>query len=300
VAAVFWQAGPWLPLILALETVQLLSDVMAMRWLLRHCLGDIPWSTWVRSSAVAYAMMILLPAGRAAGEVARATLLARHVGTKAAATAGAQLQTAYVGAILVASALEGVTVAVAFGASTPLAWLLGGNALLMAVTCAGLLALLWDARAARWLEGLRRRLPGASDAKAHWDPGPRRSVPLQAGVICACGRATQIFQYGVILAAVGGTPNARGALVAHGVHLVGATAGDVVPNQLGIVDGTYSAFAGALGLGDNPARALSIAFVAHAAQLTLAALCVLVAAVTRDVASPSSADRPSVHAGARS
>jgi hypothetical protein len=245
-------------------------------------------------------MMILLPAGRAAGEVTRATLLAKHVGANAAATAGAQLQAAYVTAILVASAVEGATVAGAYGARTPLAWLLAGNAVLMAGTCAGLLALLWDARAGRWIEKLRERFSSATEARSEWDPGTRKSVPVRAGFICACGRATQVVQYGVILAAVGGTPNVRGALVAHGVHLVGATAGDVVPNQLGIVDGTYSAFAGALGLGDNPARALSIAFVAHAAQLSLAAICVLVAAVTRAEPSPSSASRPSVHANARS
>lgn len=108
------------------------------------------------------------------------------------------------------------------------------------------------------------------------------------------------MQYGVILAAVGGARTVQSAFVAHGIHLVGATLGDLVPNQLGIVDGTYSAFAGALGLGDKAANAISIAFVAHAVQLSFAAVCVLVAALTRPEERPRSEGRASVHADARS
>ena len=300
VASVFWQAGPWIPLILALESVQVMSDVFALRWLLRRHLGDIPLGTWVRSSAVAYAMMILLPAGRAAGEVTRATLLAKNVGTTTAATVAAQLQVAYLSAIVVASATECIVVSTTFGVHTPLAWFLAANALLMTLTCGGLFALLSDGRVGQWIERFQKQFSSASDAQSAWDPGLRKGFPLRAGAICVAGRLTQIAQYGVILAAVGGTRSVRGALVAHGIHLVGATLGDLVPNQLGIVDGTYNAFAGALGLGDKAANAISIAFVAHAVQLSLAAVCVLLAAVTRPEERESSAGRASVHADARS
>jgi hypothetical protein len=79
--------------------------------------------------------------------------------------------------------------------------------------------------------------------------------------------------------AIGGSPTLRGALTAHGIHLVGATLGDLLPNQLGVVDGAYRAFAPMLGLGHAPERALSIAFVAHTAQLTLASVCVVAASI---------------------
>ena len=73
----------------------------------------------------------------------------------------------------------------------------------------------------------------------------------------------------------------HGAFLAHGIHLVGATAGDMIPNQLGVVDGVYKTFAPVLGFASAPARALSIAFVAHITQLLCASLCVVVAALTK-------------------
>jgi len=87
----------------------------------------------------------------------------------------------------------------------------------------------------------------------------------------------------VLLAAVGGVASVRNAFIAHGIHLVGSTVGDVLPNQLGAVDGAYRAFAGAIGFAEAPARALSIAFLAHAVQLSCAAACIVVGALTRRV-----------------
>jgi hypothetical protein len=294
VVKILLQAGSWLPVIVGLEVVQLLSDVVALHLLLgQHDYGQrnqrehdedqrmarqVPPSTWVRSSAVAYAMMVLLPAGRAAGEVARATLVARHVGTGRAATASAELQASYLTAIALSSAAACAVVSIKFGLHTPLALLLAGNALMMTFFTVSLFAVLWDARAGRWMTQLRQRFGD------HTPPieTPRvRRVPLRAMLVCASGRGAQLVQYGVLLSAVGGTASIGGAFIAHGIHLVGATLGDAVPNQLGVVDGTYRTFAPALGFGDAPARALSIAFLAHAAQLAMAGICVVVAALTR-------------------
>ena len=57
------------------------------------------------------------------------------------------------------------------------------------------------------------------------------------------GRWLQVAQYGVAVLAVGGTLSWRGAFVGHGIHMVGATVGAAVPNQVGVVDGAYVAFA---------------------------------------------------------
>ena len=291
-----WQARAWLPVAVALELFQLCSDFFTLRMLLGDRKSDVPVATWVRSSAIAYAMMILVPAGRAAGEVTRATLVAKHVGAARAATASAQLQSAYVFAIALWSAIECVVVATRLGVRAPLGLLLGANTLLMMTLSAGLLAILWDARVGHWLEGLRSRFV-RSARQPPLEPSVRRRLPWQAAGLCSLSRTAQVVQYAVILRAVGGIPTVRSTLIAHGIHLVGTTLGDVLPNGLGVVDGAYRTFAANVGFGDSPARALSIAFVAHLSQLMVATASLLVLALSRRSAPGGSA--PHASEGAR-
>jgi lysylphosphatidylglycerol synthase-like protein len=285
VAHVLVQAGPWLPAIVALELAQMLSDVVALRALLPAERRDVPTIAWVRSSAVAYAMMILLPAGRAAGEVTRATLIAKHVAVPRVAIASTQLQAAYLIGIAMASAGAGVGVACGFGVRTLLVTLLAVNVAITSVTAVVLIGALADARVWRWLEKLRRKL--TRDSAPPGVDTTRRPIRWQAIAACCGGRSAQLVQYGVILTAIGGAPTVQGALTAHGIHLVGATIGDVLPNGLGIIDGVYRAFASVLGLGAAPERALSIAFIAHAVQLSLAGVCVVVASIVGHAERPT-------------
>jgi hypothetical protein len=245
-------------------------------------------------------MMILVPAGRAAGEVARAALVSTHIGPARAATASTQLQAAYLSANGLLSLIEMALVATFLGFATPLALLLGGNVLFQAVVSTALLAILWDARVGRWLDKLRKRFAPRAAEHPPLDPAFRRRIPWRPFLVSSASRSVQLVQYGIILYAVGGVPIPRGAVIAHGIHLVGATLGDLLPNQLGIVDGTYRALAGDLGFADAPARALSIALVARIAQLILAAACVVVAAGTRSAGSRAPASSASAGAGARS
>jgi hypothetical protein len=278
VAHVLWQARSWIPLIVALELAQALGDVVTLRSLLGR---DVPRRTWLRSSAVAYAMMILVPAGRAAGEVARAALLSRQVGATRAACASMQLQSAYVFAIGLVSGVEYTVVASRMGAASPLALLLAANAVLMVAFSSGLLAIQWNARLGRWLERLLRRLShGGEDPPTATVDGGRR-IPWRQAAICVASRTAQVIQYGVILQAVGGQTSIGRAFVTHGIHLVAATVGDVLPNGLGIVDGTYRTFAAEVGFAGAPERALSIAFVAHLAQLIVATAAVITLVAAR-------------------
>jgi len=300
VAAVLLQAGRWLPIIFALEVFQMGTDVLALRSILEGRWRQIPLATWVRSSAISYAMMTLLPAGRAAGEVTRATLFSVHIGTPRAATAGTCLQAAYLSANGMLSLAACLAVASRFGLRAPLAMLLAGNVVFQAIIAGSLLAILRAARIGRWLDRTRRRfVPGAEDSPA-LETGERRRIPWRAALVCSVGRAAQTLQYGVILYAVGGTLTARNAFITHGIHLVGATLGDMLPNQLGVTDGAYRAFATDLGFAGEPARALSIAFVVRIAQLSLAAICVVVASLTRHGASHGGASPGSLRADARS
>jgi Lysylphosphatidylglycerol synthase TM region len=293
VLAVLWQARAWLPVIVTLELMQALSDVLALRVLLGARTARITTPTWVRSSALAYSMMVLVPAGRAAGEVARVALLSRHVGAATAARASTQLQSAYVLAIGSLSAIEGAVVASRLGVRSPLALLLAGNALVMATLAAGLVAILLNARVGRWLDRLRRRIAASHGGRGPEHPTPasepepddpstqRRGLPWKAAAVCLVGRTIQLVQYGAILRAVGGVATFGGAFAAHGIELVGATVGDVVPNQLGVVDSAFRAFASEVGFADAPARALSIAFLARIARLLGAAASLVILATAR-------------------
>jgi hypothetical protein len=86
------------------------------------------------------------------------------------------------------------------------------------------------------------------------------------------GRLLQTVQYGVLLAAVGGSASVSAAFIAEAIHLVGAGLGDLVPNAVGITEGAYRLFADVLGLAETPARAIGIALLARLVQLVLATL----------------------------
>lgn len=281
VANVLMQAWLWLPLIVALEATQAFGDFVGLRLILRERWEQVPARTWVRSGSVAYAMMVLLPAGRAAGEVTRATLLSTHIGTPRAATASTLLQAAYLSANGVLSLAACVVVAASFGGQSVLAVLLAGNVLVQGIICTGLILTLRNERLGEWLERTRLRIFPHARPSPPIEPEARRTLPWASAGSCFVSRSVQLVQYGVVLHAVGGVATVRNAFVAHGIHLVGATIGDFVPNQLGVIDGAYRAFAPDLGFADAPARALSIAFVVRIGQLIFASICVLATAVTR-------------------
>jgi hypothetical protein len=294
VASILWQSGRWVPLVFLLELVQLSSDFVALRTILGERSKEIPAGTWVRAMSVAYAMMSLLPAGRVAGEVARGTLFAKHVGAPRAATTGTQLQAAYLVANAVLSLAAWIVVATRFGLDAPLALLLSGNVVFQAVVAGGLLAILRDVRVGRWIGRVRKRIFKHAPEQPPLDPSERKRIPYGAMVACTAGRSAQVVQYAVILHAVGGIVTVPNAFIAHGIHLVGASLGDLLPNQLGVTDGIYRAFAADLGFAAEPARALSIAFVVRIAQLSLSAVCVVVTALMRqseprELSSPTSA-----------
>lgn len=303
VARVLVEAGPWLPLVVALELYQAFSDFLSLRFILGKDWTKVPPRTWLRSSVLAYALMVLVPAGRAAGEVTRATLLASALGAPRAATTSTQMQAAYLAANGLLSLIEMVVVGLLFGFGSTLAWLLFGNVVFQFLVSAGLLAILWDARLGRFLERLRQRFVSGATEHAPVHPEVRRKIPWGGFAISSISRGVQLVQYGVVIHAVGGALSVRGACVTHGIHLVGATLGDLVPSQLGVMDGIYRAFAGVMGFGSAPERALSIAFVVRIAQVLLALGCVLVATITRPhvprATDPEEAPAPA-RAGARS
>jgi hypothetical protein len=156
-----------------------------------------------------------------------------------------------------------------------LAPMLLGNAAICGVLGGGVFLLLQSralaGRARRLLERIAPRTPPGS-AKA-----PSRRSSAQAVALCTLGRAIQTLQYGVAVLAVGGTFGLRSSVTSAGIHLVGASGGDLVPNQVGAMEAAYRYFAEPLGFAEAPARALSIAVLMHGVQAGVALVGLLVA-----------------------
>jgi hypothetical protein len=265
VLGVLRDARTLFPVVAALEVCIAIADVFAAAMLLGKSRPAVITSAWLRSTLSAYAATILLPAGRAAGEAARAIILSRSVGAARATAACSHLQSC---ALLANAAMSMVCGLVVIGSDAGglLAVALLVNGLVCGSLGAGLLAISRSGKVAAWLRKRFHRFVRAEPSQTLPSAGEVRN----AVAFCFTGRAIQAIQYGVIVRAVGGSFGANAAMTALGIHLVGAAIGDLIPNQLGATEGAYRAFASTLGFATEPARALSIALMARTTQLLLA------------------------------
>lgn len=102
-------------------------------------------------------------------------------------------------------------------------------------------------------------------------------------------RALQAVGVGLLLAAIADTRGLaalRGGLLGQAVHLVGSSAGDLIPLQLGATDGGFVLAAPLLGMGT--ADAVAAALVLHGVHLAWTATGALVPLFWR----PGSAREP--------
>lgn len=276
VVAALGDAGPYVPVLAALEVVVVFTDIGAFVTLLGPDAGRVSARGWLRSSSLAYGCSILLPAGRTASEAARASVLAAYVGGLRAATAAAQLQAS---ALVADGLISGVAALVVLGVQNNhrLPALLAGNLLLTVAGGATLLVLIRNRRVA---QALGRRFPRlfARFAAGEGDP---YTWGLGACTWSFAGRAIQVFEFGFAVLAVGGSFDAATAFVAFGIHAVSATVGVAVPNQVGVADGAYVLFADTLGFANAPARALALMLAVRATQVALALVCFFVPLLVR-------------------
>jgi len=261
---------PW---ILLLEAAWISFDTLALRELYGNAARRVPLRAWLRSAFSAYAIMILLPAGRAGGEVARGALLYPYAGT-GAVDKSTQLQAAVLIANAVISVPAGLAVGAYAGWTHTLTLLVLGNGLVTLAIGAGIILVLRRSRLGAWLQ---QRFGLAEGIEERVATGPL----LRAIALTSMGRVVQTGQYAVILWAVGGQLGLQPGLITQGVHLVGAGLGDFVPNAVGITEGAYRLFAAPLGLGNAPERAVAIALVARLAQFSLAFGCLLAGPLLR-------------------
>lgn len=281
------ESAVYLPIVLLLEIAFMSMDVVALRSFLGERGASVPFVVWLRTALVAYGVMILLPAGRAGGEVARAAGLAPYVGASHAAALATRLQSATLMGNTLISLPAWVAVGFAVDFGTPLAWMVLANGLVT-----GLVSILIMIGSRRSSIGsfLGKRVRALASHGDLFDEALRDEVSWTKPILATfAGRAFQAVQYGIILLAVGGRLTPVSALVSQGIHLVGAGLGDMVPNQVGITEGAYRLFAPALGLEHAPARAIGIALVARLCQFFLAGSALTVSSLwrPRPVATPA-------------
>lgn len=261
------------PLLAGLEAVMLTCSTFALRALYGDSGPRIPARQWVRAGTAGYALGLVLPMGRSAGEALRAVLLGRNVGGPRAAVAAVQMQ----GVTLLSNGLFLVPVTVAalalIGPGITAA-LIFANGLLAAGLGTGILVLRQRAHPGRLLGRLVERLKRfgmAFDAAT----GASRSDVIRSLAWECLGRCAQAVQCGVALAALGQSTALGRVLVTLGLHMVGSALGDLLPAQLGATEATLVVGAGALAL--TAATAASLALLIHGAQMALGLLCAAVA-----------------------
>lgn len=266
VLAALESAGRFLPLLAALELGIAALDARAYRALLGEDGRRVPLRSWLRSTASAYSCDVLLPAGKTAAEVARASVLGAHVGRLRAARAAAELQAVSLIADGTMSCAMALIVALTLGNTRQLVTLIATNSAFTLPGGIALLVLLHHPAAARWIA---RRFPRIAAGIARGESAPQ-SLGVAACAWMLSGRTLQFLQYTVAVFAVGGALGPTSGAVAYGVRIVGATLGMAVPNQVGVTDGAYLHFADELGFGREPARALAVMLSIRAIQIVLA------------------------------
>jgi hypothetical protein len=262
-------AGPFVPALIVLEAAWMGMDVFVVRALLGKRAREVPWSVYVRSAVTVYPMTILFPAGRTSAEAARAALLSPYVGAAATGLAAVLTQGAsLLGNAIISLVALGVLVAT-LGTGHPLVAAVALSTVMTALLGA---LLLFGGRIPRAQALLRRVVPaGVVDLLA----ADRSSRAFDAVALSFAGRALQALLFIGALFATTGMLSARRGLIAQSIAVAGASFGDVVPQQAGVIEGAFAYFAGALGLGGQPDKAVATMLLIRACQISLTAITLL-------------------------
>lgn len=256
-------ASVYFPLILLFELGTWFLGMLAQRSLYGNERHLIPWPVVLRAGCTAYAIMGLMPLGRVVAESARAVLFSKYVGKTKAALVAIQIQ---IVALLVTGSVALVAALVLIGnlGFLFLSWAALLNAL--AVLALALLALS-AAKHFKMGRKLTILLPKVQVFGEQFDVYfiNTKVLPKWPVIFEGCSRVSQIIQNGFLVLAVGGAFGIVPAFCSEAMHLIGATLGDLVPGQLGVTELVYSEAGTILSL--KPEDALSIALLAHMAQL---------------------------------
>lgn len=255
----------YLPIAVLLELGRVAMDAVSSHYSLGARSERVPPLPMFGAHVVANAIMAIAPAGRPTSEVVKAGLLARWLGAAPAAALAAANQ---------ANTLISSATFSAFGALA--AWILTGPSILtwllvvhvVSMNASGL-AIRAAARYERFGAWLAKRFPKAAPHVEGFSETTRETglVPIAPVGTMMIGRAFEAAHLGVLAWAVGVTPTMVGTLALHGIYLVVAAIGVMIPGQVGATEFTFTRSADALD--STVPQAMSIALLAHLVKLVL-------------------------------
>jgi hypothetical protein len=264
--------APLLPAVFALEGGRVMADAWRTRLLYAHGGYAIAFGRVLSVQLASYPINLLVPAGGAAAEAFKATVLAADARPSLAAAVATSNQAI--------ALLGGFVISIPCVLAALRVWGLSGFTIAIAIqaaTAVGLALFIQTATRQR-LVGV---LAGRVSEKAGAALGSYREAvvglpflalaPLGAAVV---NRVILLAELGLLAAGAGAAIGLEPALLALGVQLVGGAAGDVVPGQIGATDASFALAAEPLGI--ELASAVSIPIAMHALQLTWALIGALV------------------------
>lgn len=264
---------PWVPLLLLLEGGRIGLELLATRAVLGPHARSVPGRALLRAQLVGNSVVMSTPLGRPAGEAVKALMLAPHVGTGRGFAVGVvgQSLTLVVNGTLALAGWAGASFALSARADDGGAELVTAMAAMGAVTLGLGLGVQLAARsvavsrAVGRIERARIFIQRFRDASAELSLVPTRPLLLMFA-----SRGLQVAQFALLLYVFGTQLGLQVVLVAQGIYLVGAAAGDLVPAQLGVIDGAFALAAPLLGV--SVATGIAIALAVHLAQLAWVAI----------------------------
>jgi hypothetical protein len=269
VLASLLDAAPWMPFIVALDAFFFVSESLAHRAMMGAPARSIPRAVFVRTVLVSYALSVLVPLGRASVEVSRVAAYRKWVGAGRAAAASVSVHSVSILANALLCGASTIAAAKVVGLRHALTLALLGLTLAMLTLSVITALVMRRSRLGAWLG---RRVPRLAEAGNDLDEALRSSPDAlaRAAIFCTLGRASQVVQSALLIAAVGGALHLSSALLGQGIHIVGSTFGEIVPAQTGVIEGAYRIFADSLGFASDPARAVAIALLGRISQMIVA------------------------------
>lgn len=262
----------YIPVLFVLEAGRLVAEMTSTRLVLKRAgVQSVPPLLLLRGQCLAHACNKLLPTGRMVGEILKAAILAPTVpGAKAIGAGGAaQLMT-----LLTNGAAAGVAAAIAWiglGAPREASLFLAYSAVTLSLSV-GVLLSLRSARLMNFFRNFRLTASWFHQLEDFASSGTRFGL---AALCChSLGKVARIGQYAVILVVLDTGVQPAIAVIAESVQILGGAAGEVVPAQVGAVEGALVLAAPLMGISGG--QALSMGLVVHGTQLLFAGVALVV------------------------
>jgi hypothetical protein len=266
--------GPCLPALLVFEGLRLACELWGTWAVLGPARARLSWLRLLRGQFLAQTVDVVMPAGRATAEAAKAAVFARDIGMPEAVAIGAvmQLATLFGSALW---ALTGFCASLRIALPQALAVGLLSYGIGMAALVLLVVAFARTPTARNWCTRVPCAYPVLERFAALINERPR--ALLLAAAAQTVARGCQAAQVAVLLTALSGARSLRHIVLGESVYLVGAAAGDLVPAQLGTTDGAFVLAAATFGL--HPHSALTLTLAMHGVQVLTACGTGLVAVV---------------------